>query len=130
MIVIGAVLLVLAVLAVGAAVDTARDVNVHLSGFGVDATTTVLWVFCAGAATMLVLLLALAAFRRAARKSRQRRRELKQLKADEADAGAHRDVDLRGDGRDAVTTGDTRTADGVDVEDGRERRYVADNDRS
>lgn len=133
MIVIGAVFLVLAALAAVAAVDTARNVDVHLSGFGVDATTTALWVFCAGAATMLALLIALAAFRRAARKSRERRRELKALResdvdrdaARDVDAGQHRDVDVRDD--DMV--GDGRTAHVVPADDGRERRYVAGDDR-
>jgi type VI protein secretion system component VasK len=136
-IVIGAVLLVLAVLAVIAAVDTGRDVNVHLNGFGVDSTTTVLWVFCAGAVTMLLLALSWSAFRWAARRARMRRRELKQLKADEAAAAdnraAHRDAD---DGRDV----DVRDRHGYDddvvtpaqagtVDDGHERRYVAGDDR-
>ena len=44
-----------------------RDVQVHLSGFGVDVTTDVLWVFCAGAVAMLLLVIALSAFRSAAR---------------------------------------------------------------
>lgn len=129
MIVIGAVFLVLAALAAVVAVDTARDVNVHLSGFGVDATTTALWVFCAGAGTMLVLLLALAAFRRAARKSRARRRELRQLRSDEA--AAARDVDLREreDGRaDEVPAHSSPSAYVSGAEDGRERRYVADDE--
>jgi len=128
-IVIGAVFLVLAALAAVAAVDTTRNVDVHLSGFGVDATTTALWVFCAGAATMLALVIALAAFRRAARRSRERRRELRQLRETDtgrdADVGLHRDVDVR----DGDAAGDGRTAHVVPADDGRERRYVAGDDR-
>lgn len=125
MIVIGVVFLVLAALAVIGAVVTGRDVNVHLSGFGVDSTTTVLWVFCAGAATMLFLALSWSSFRRAARRARMRRRELKQLRAEEAEAGAHRDVDMR----DRELMDDTRTASVVPADDGRERRYVAGDDQ-
>ena len=138
MIVIGAVFLVLAALAAVAAVVTARDVSVHLSGFGVDATTTVLGVFCAGAVAMLLLVLSLAAFRRAARKSRARRRELKQLRSDEATApetrddamdrdSIHRDgdVNLRNE---RVPAGDAG-AHVAHVDDGRERRYVAGDER-
>jgi hypothetical protein len=137
-IVIGAVLLVLAALAVIAAVVTGRDVNVHLSGFGVDSTTTVLWVFCAGAATMLFLALAWSSFRRAARRARMRRRELKQLRAEEAAAAdnraAHREVD---DGRDVDVRDPQAYGDDPDpspahvgtVDDGHERRYVAGDDR-
>jgi hypothetical protein len=129
-IVLGAIFLVLAALATVAAVDTARDVNVHLNGFGVDATTTALWVFCAGAATMLLLLLALAAFRRAARKSRARRRELKQLRSE--DAATARDVDLRdSEGEHRAEDVPAHAGPGAYVagaDDGRERRYVADDD--
>ncbi len=136
MIVIGVVLLVLAALAVIAAVVTARDVNVHLSGFGVDSTTTALWVFCAGAVTMLLLALALSAFRRAARRARMRRRELKQRRAEDAAAAdnraAHRELDdERGvDVRDRQDADDGASPAAVgSVDDGHERRYVAGDDR-
>jgi type VI protein secretion system component VasK len=135
-IVIGAILLVLAVLAVIAAVVTGRDVNVHLDGFGVHSTTTVLWVFCAGAVTMLLLALSWSAFRHAARRARMRRRELKQLRAEEAAAAdnraAHREVE---DGRDldvrdsADGTTASTGAHAGSVDDGHERRYVAGDDR-
>jgi type VI protein secretion system component VasK len=133
-IVIGAVLLVLAVLAVIAAVVTGQDAKVHLDGFGVNSTTTALWVFCAGALTMLLLALAWSAFRWAARRARERRRELKQLRADEAAAAdnraAHREVD---DGRDMDVRDEVRdTPTGAragSVDDGHERRYVAGDDR-
>jgi type VI protein secretion system component VasK len=134
-IVIGAILLVLAVLAVIAAVVTGRDVNVHLNGFGVHSTTTVLWVFCAGAVTMLLLALSWSAFRYAARRARMRRRELKQLKADEAAAAdnraAYRDDDARGvDIRDTADGSTASTgAHASSVDDGHERRYVAGDDR-
>jgi uncharacterized membrane protein len=136
-IVIGAVFLVLAVLGAIAAVVTGRDVDVRLDGFGVNSTTSVLWVFCAGALAMLFLLIALAAFRRAARKRRAQRRELKQLRAEESAAAenryaegkaSHRDESAL-DVRDSDPDGraDTQT---VPVDDGRERRYVAGDDRS
>ena len=130
MIVIGAVFLVLAVLGAVAAVVTGRDVDVRLDGFGVTSTTTVLWVFCAGALAMLFLVLALSSFRRAARRRRAQRRELKQLRAEESAAAetraAHRDEPL--DVRDSVDgRAETQT---VPVDDGRERRYVAGDDRS
>lgn len=143
MIVVGAVFLVLAALAVMAAVATGRDANVHLSGLGVDSTTTVLWIFCAGAATMLFLALAFGAFRRAARQARMRKRELKQLRAEESAAAdsraAHREAD------DSLSSGSGRGVDVRDgphhddepspatvgtVDDGRERRYVAGDDRN
>ena len=130
MIVLGAIFLVLAALATVAAVDTARDVNVHLNGFGVDSTTTALWVFCAGAVTMLLLLLALAAFRRAARKSRARRRELKQLRSDET--ATARDVDVRdsegGHRAEEVPAHAGPSTYVAGADDGRERRYVAEDD--
>jgi hypothetical protein len=140
-IVIGAILLVLATLGVIAAVVTGRDVKVHLSGFGVDSTVTVLWVFCAGALTMLCLALAWSSFRRAARRARMRRRELKQLRAEEATAAenraSHREVD---DGRDLdgqdldvrdrhEHVGEPTPAHVGTVDDGHERRYVAGEDR-
>jgi ABC-type nickel/cobalt efflux system permease component RcnA len=135
-IVIGAILLVLAALGVIAAVVTGGDVNVHLSGFGVDSTTTVLWVFCAGALTMLFLALAWSSFRRAARRARMHRRELKQLRAEEATAAdnraSHREVD---DGRDLDVRDRHEHADEPSpahvgtVDDGHERRYVAGEDR-
>ncbi len=90
MIVIGAVFLVLAALGVIAAVVMGRDVQVSLDGFGVNVTTDVLWVFCAGALAMLLLLIALSAFRRAGRRRRAQRRELKQLRAEEALAAENR----------------------------------------
>ena len=90
MIVIGAVLLVLAALAAIAAVVTGRNVQVHLNGFGVDSTTNVLWVFCAGAVAMLLLVLALAAFRRGARRRRAKRRELEARRAEELAAAEAR----------------------------------------
>jgi hypothetical protein len=128
MIVIGVVFLVLAALGVGAAVEAGRDVNVHLDSFGVSATVSVLWVFCAGALAMLLLLISLSAFRRAARRRRQQRRELKQLRAEEAAAAdnraAHREdpVDVR-----------DRPIDGSDLaaadDPGPERRYVPGDER-
>jgi flagellar biosynthesis/type III secretory pathway M-ring protein FliF/YscJ len=130
-IVIGAVFLVLAALGVAAAVVTGRDVNVHLDGFGVNSTVSVLWVFCAGALAMLFLLIALAAFRRAARRRRAQRRELKQLRSEESAAAAaaetraaHREdpVDLR----DGEAVDDSRTLD----DPGPERRYVPGETRS
>ncbi len=90
MIVIGLILLVLAALAAVAAVHTGQNVRVHLDGYGVHTTTSVLWVFCAGAVAMLLLVLALAAFARAARRRRIRRRELKAQRADEAAAEENR----------------------------------------
>src|SRR6185437_728690 len=152
MFVIGVVLLVLAVLGAIAAVDVGRDVRVTLDGFGVHSTTSVLWVFCAGALAMLLLLLALAAFRRAGRRRRIRRREEKQLRADEAAAAEAREAELRAEGaREAearaaqgstTQTAGTETAP-VDVRDaegahayrsnpddpGPERRYVPGEER-
>jgi uncharacterized membrane protein len=101
-IVIGVVFLVLAALAAVAAVQTGRNVNVHLDGFGVHATTTALWVFCAGAVAMLLLLIALAAFRRAARKARARRRELKQQRAEDALATENYRAQTRAEVKDEV----------------------------
>jgi len=123
--VIGVVFLVLAALAVAAAISTGRDVNVQLDGYGVSATTSVLWIFCAGAIAMLCLVIALSAFRRAGRRRRARRRELKQLRAEESETAAiraaHRDdaVDVRDDQPTAMVS-----------EPGPERRYVPDDDRA
>ncbi len=86
MIVIGVVLLVLAALAAVAAVHSGQHVQVHLNGYGQHLTTSVLWVFCAGAVAMLLLVLALALFARSARRGRMRRRELKAQRAEEAAA--------------------------------------------
>jgi hypothetical protein len=115
-IVIGAVALVLAALGVVGAVDMGRNVNVTLDGFGVHITTSVLWVFAAGAVAMLLLLISLSALRRGMRKRRAKRRELKQLRRD--GAGAH----SAGAGQDAV---DLRQDDPSS-----ERRYVPGDDRS
>lgn len=123
MIVIGVVFLVLAALGVAAAVDAGRDVNVHLDSLGMNTTVSVLWVFCAGAVAMLLLLISLSAFRRAARRRRRQRRELKQLRAEEAAAAdnraAHREepVDVR-DGRGAA-----------DIDPEAERRYIPGEER-
>ncbi len=95
MIVIGLILLVLAALAAVAAVHTGQNVRVHLDGYGVHTTTSVLWVFCAGAVAMLLLVLALAAFARAARRRRIRRRELKAQRAEEAAAEENRAAENR-----------------------------------
>jgi uncharacterized membrane protein len=94
-ILIGLVLLVLVALAAVAAVHTGQNVRVHLDGYGVHTTTSVLWVFCAGAVAMLLLVLALAAFARAARRRRLRRRELKAQRAEEAAAEENRAADAR-----------------------------------
>jgi uncharacterized membrane protein len=94
-ILIGLVLLVLVALAAVAAVHTGQNVRVHLDGYGVHTTTSVLWVFCAGAVAMLLLVLALAAFARAARRRRLRRRELKAQRAEEAAAEESRAADAR-----------------------------------
>jgi hypothetical protein len=120
-IIIGVVFLVLAALGVAAAIVTGRDVNVHLDGFGVNSTVSVLWVFCAGALAMLLLLIALSAFRRAARRRRAQRRELKQLRAEESAAAESRALHRE----DPV---DLRDSDAVD-EVGSERRYVPGDDR-
>jgi flagellar biosynthesis/type III secretory pathway M-ring protein FliF/YscJ len=139
-IVIGAVFLVLAALAVVAAVVTGRDVRVTLDGFGVHSTTSVLWVFCAGAIAMLLLLLALSAFRRAARRRRNQRRELRQLRAEEALAAENRAAEDRdkGDHR-AESTVDVRNSDADETrafgdaraqDPGPERRYVPGDERS
>jgi uncharacterized membrane protein len=115
-IVIGAVALVLAALGVIGAVDMGRGVNVTLDGFGVHTTTTVLWVFVAGAVAMLLLVISLAALRRGMRKRRAKRRELKQLRRDGAGAHSaeapHDSVDLRED------------------DPSSERRYVPGSDRA
>ena len=121
MIVIGVVFLVLAALGVAAAIVTGRDVNVHLDGFGVNSTVSVLAVFCAGALAMLLLLIALSMFRRAARRRRAQRRELKQLRAEETAAAESRALHRE----DPV---DLRDSDDVD-EPGPERRYVPGDDR-
>jgi uncharacterized protein HemY len=120
-IVIGVVFLVLAALGVAAAIVTGRDVNVHLDGFGVNSTVSVLAVFCAGALAMLLLLIALSMFRRAARRRRAQRRELKQLRAEETAAADSRALHRE----DPV---DLRDSDAVD-EPGPERRYVPGDDR-
>ena len=128
MIVIGVVFLVLCALGVGAAVDAGRDVNVHLDSFGVSATVSVLWVFCAGALAMLLLLISLSAFRRAARRRRNQRRELKALRAEEAAAAesraAHREDPV--DVRDRPVDGGT---DASTDDPGPERRYVPGEER-
>jgi hypothetical protein len=129
-IVIGAVFLVLAALAAVAAVVMGRDVEVHLHGFGVDVTTDVLWVFCAGAVAMLLLVIALSAFRRAARRRRNQRRELKALRAEEAAAAEARAAQGGRDAAAAADPVDVREPDGAhayrgDADDpGPERRYV------
>jgi membrane protein implicated in regulation of membrane protease activity len=146
-IVIGAVFLVLAALAAVAAVVMGRDVTVHLHGFGVDVTTDVLWVFCAGAVAMLLLVIALSAFRRAARKRRNQRRELKALRAEEAAAAetraaqGGREVDASSDGSPSGSAAapshavDVRETEGAhayrrDGDDpGPERRYVPGEER-
>jgi membrane protein implicated in regulation of membrane protease activity len=128
-IVIGAVFLVLAALGAVAAVVMGRDVQVHLSGFGVDVTTDVLWVFCAGALAMLLLVIALSAFRRAVRRRRNQRRELKQLRAEEAAAAEARAA--QGGGAVDVREPDAAHANHrSDVDDpGPERRYVPGEER-
>jgi membrane protein implicated in regulation of membrane protease activity len=123
-IVIGVVFLVLAALGAVAAVDAGRDVDVHLNLFGTNVTVSVLWVFCAGALAMLLLMISLSAFRRAARRRRRQRRELKQLRNEEAAAAenkaAHREdpVDVR-DGRGAGDIDDPEA----------ERRYIPGEER-
>ena len=82
MIVIGAVLLVLAALAAPQPSGPGATCKSTSTGFGVDSTTNVLWVFCAGAVAMLLLVLALAAFRRGARRRRAKRRELEARRAE------------------------------------------------
>jgi type II secretory pathway pseudopilin PulG len=106
-----------------------RDVQVHLSGFGVDVTTDVLWVFCAGALAMLLLVIALSAFRRAVRRRRNQRRELKQLRAEEAAAAEARAA--QGGGAVDVREPDAAHANHrSDVDDpGPERRYVPGEER-
>jgi hypothetical protein len=122
-IVIGVVFLVLAALGAVAAVDAGRDVDVHLDIFGTHVTVSVLWVFCAGALAMLLLLISLSAFRRAARRRRRQRRELKQLRAEETAAAenraAHREdpVDVRDD------------HPGADIDPEAERRYIPGEER-
>jgi uncharacterized membrane protein len=88
MIVIAAVAIVLAAIAAVAAVVMGRDATVHLSGFGLHVTTTVLWVFVAGAVAMLLLMIGLAALRRGMRRQRAKRRELRELRREQAQTSA------------------------------------------
>jgi uncharacterized membrane protein len=141
MILIGLVLLVVVALAAVAAVHTGQDVRVHVDGYGQHVTTSVLWVFVAGAVAMLLLVLALAAFARAARRRRMRRRELKAQRADEAAAEEQRAADARAaDARHAeareteapgapVAATSAAHAYQADDDPGPERRYVPGDER-